>query len=269
MDYKCEKPKLFQPRLFKILYVSKRFAAKSSDRPRSSQIHINVNYLKLQQQYSYTPVQIASLKKTISPARLSTYQIASGGNTVDALRLYHWNMALGQSLHIPIQSLEVSLRNTISSTINSLFGQNWYVQARFKTILTSWAKSTLNDAVNKANKESRRKRKPITEGDVIANLSFGFWGELLASRYDKHLWNKKLNIAFPHLPATKNSQDIYNPVHKIIKLRNRISHHEPIIKRGLLPIYNSMLDVIGWICLDTRDWVEHHCDFDAVHSNPP
>lgn len=221
----------------------------------------------MQQQYPYTPVQIASLKKTISPARLSTYQRESGGNTVSALRLYHWNMALGQSLYIPIQSLEVSLRNRISSVINDLFGQDWYIQARFETILSSWAKKTLNEAVGKAKKESRKKRKPMTEGNVIANLSFGFWGELLAPRYNKHLWNKKLNTAFPHLPATKNSQDIYNLVNKIIKLRNRISHHEPIIKGGLIALYNSMLEVIGWICLDTRDWVEHHCDFNTVHNN--
>jgi Abi-like protein len=223
----------------------------------------------LQPEYPYTPVQIASLEKTISPARFSTYQRLSGGDAVNALRFYYWNMALGQSLHIPIQSLEVSLRNTISNAINSLFGQDWYLQARFKTILTPWAERTLNAAVAQANKESRRKRKPVAEGDVIANLSFGFWGELLAPRYNKHIWNKKLNIAFPDLPATKNSQNIYNLVHKIIKLRNRISHHEPIISGQLNSLYNSMLEVTGWICLDTRDWVEHHCDFDTVYNNRP
>jgi hypothetical protein len=120
----------------------------------------------LQPEYPYTPVQIASLEKTISPARFSTYQRLSGGDAVNALRFYYWNMALGQSLHIPIQSLEVSLRNTISNAINSLFGQDWYLQA-------------------------------------------------------------------------------------------------------LNSLYNSMLEVTGWICLDTRDWVEHYCDFDTVYNNRP
>lgn len=223
----------------------------------------------MQPEYPYTPAQIASLEKTISPARLSTYRRLSGGDTVNAIRFYYWNMALGQSLHIPIQSLEVALRNTISIAISDLFGQNWYLQARFKTILTPWAERTLNTAVAQANKESRRKRKPLVEGDVIANLSFGFWGELLAPRYNKHIWKKRLNTAFPCLPATKNSQDIYNSVHKIIKLRNRISHHEPIIGGRLNSLYDSMLEITGWICADTRDWVEHHCDFGTVYSNRP
>jgi hypothetical protein len=116
---------------------------------------------------------------------------------------------------------------------------------------------------------NRQKKKPVTEGDVVANLVFGFWGELLTSRYDKHIWKKSRSTAFPHLPTTKDSQDIYNRVHEIIKLRNRISHHEPIVRKKLEFLYASMLEVTGWICADTRNWVEHHCDFDAVHRNRP
>ena len=223
----------------------------------------------MQLPYPYTSAQIASLEKSISPARLSTYQIVSGGNTADAIRLYYWNIALGQSLHLPIQTVEVSLRNTISDSIESLFGQQWYSATKFQLILTPWAKKTLREAVKKTIRNNRRKNKPVTAGDVIANLSFGFWRELLKTHYDPHIWKKKLSVAFPNLPANKSNQDVYNLVDKIIKLRNRISHHEPIIRGGLVPLYNSMLDTIGWICLDTRGWVEHHCDFKAIHTNRP
>lgn len=223
----------------------------------------------MQPPYPYTPAQIASLEKSISPARLSTYQIVSKGSTADAIRLYYWNIALGQSLHLPIQTVEVSLRNTISNSIESLFGQRWYSVVKFQLILTPWAKKTLKEAVQKTTKNNRRKNKPATAGDVIANLSFGFWRELLKTHYDPHIWKKKLAVAFPNLPSTKSNQDVYNSVDKIIKLRNRISHHEPIIKGGLVPLYNLMLDTIGWICLDTKGWVEHHCDFMAIHANRP
>ncbi len=237
--------------------------------PRSSHKQYSIKYADLQPQYSYTPAKIASLEKAISPARLSTYQIASGGSTADAICLYYWNIALGQSLHLPIQSVEVSLRNTISDSIESLFGQRWYSAIKFELILTPWAKKTLRETVQKKVKNNRRNNKPVTAGDVIANLTFGFWRELLKSHYDPHIWNKKLSVAFPHLPLRKSNQDVYKSVDKIIKLRNRISHHEPIIKGRLIPLYNSMLDTIGWICPDTRDWVEHHCDFDVVHTNRP
>jgi hypothetical protein len=254
---------------FQNSYVFKRYAVRSSDLPRSSHTYNTIDNPSLQHDYPYTPAQIASLEKTISPARLSTYQRLSRGNVVDAIRLYHWNMALGQSLYIPIQVLEVSLRNSIAEASENCFGQNWYSQRRFETILSGWAKTTLQATVSSVTDNNSRRGKPVTVGDVIANLSFGFWRELLKSRYDRHIWNKQLAIAFPHLSTNKSNQDVYDRVNKIIKLRNRISHHEPIIKGRLHSIYNSMLEVTGWICLDTRDWVEHHCDFDTVYNNRP
>jgi len=215
--------------------------------PRSTHKQYSTKYPDLQPPYSYTSSRIASLEKTISPARLSTYQTASGGSKADAVLLYYWNIALGQSLHLPIQSVEVSLRNTISDSIESLFGQQWYAAIKFQMILTPWAKKTLKEAVKKTAR-NRRNNKPVTAGDVIANLTFGFWRELLKTHYDPHIWRKKLSVAFPNLPPTKNNQDVYNSVDKIIKLRNRISHHEPIIKGGLMPLYNSMLDTIPVYC---------------------
>jgi hypothetical protein len=88
------KAEAVKPRLFKILYVFKGYTVKAVIVPRSSHKQYSIKYADLQPPYSYTPIKIASLEKTISPARLSTYQIASGGNKVDAIRLYHWNIAL-------------------------------------------------------------------------------------------------------------------------------------------------------------------------------
>lgn len=123
----------------------------------------------------------------------------------------------------------------------------------------------LEKAVKKASDKTAKKGKSLTEGDVIANLSFGFWGELLAKRDESSIWNKRLSVAFPNLKSTQ-IQDVYQPVHEIIKLRNRISHHEPIINQKLPSLYNSTREIIGWICLDTKDWVEYHCDFDEVYN---
>lgn len=219
----------------------------------------------MQPQYSYTPPKITSLERSISSARLSTYERESNGTKADAIHLYYWNMSLSQSLYVPIQTLEVSLRNIVSASISTIFGQNWYLQARFKKTLAVWANDLLEKAVDKATTSTSKKGKSLTEGDVIANLSFGFWGELLAKRYESSIWKKRLSVAFPNLKS-RQIQDVYQSVHKIIRLRNRISHHEPIISHKLPSLYNLMREIIGWICLDTKDWVECHCDFSEVYN---
>ncbi|WP_420612529.1 hypothetical protein [Candidatus Spongiisocius sp.] len=35
-------------------------------------------------------------------------------------------------------------------------------------------------------------------------------------------------------------------------LRNRIAHHEPIYRRNLARDYRQLLEVVGWICSDSR-----------------
>lgn len=221
----------------------------------------------MQPKYSYTRPKTTSLEKSISPARLSTYGRLSNETTADAIHLYYYNMSLSQSLYIPLQTLEVSLRNIVSNSISTVFGQDWYLQARFKKTLAGWANILLEKAIKKATESTSKKGKLLTEGDVIANLSFGFWGELLAQRYKLSIWNKKFPVAFPNLESTKIQQDVYESVHKIIRLRNRIFHHEPIISQNLPSLYKLTIEIIGWICLDTKDWVECHCDFDEVYSN--
>ncbi|NJK58560.1 MAG: Abi family protein [Pleurocapsa sp. SU_5_0] len=150
----------------------------------------------MQPKYSYTRPKTTSLAKSISPARLSTYGRLSNGTKADAIHLYYWNMSLSQSLYIPIQTLEVSLRNIVSNSISSVFGQDWYLQARFKKTLDGWANTSLEKAIEKATESTSKKGKLLTEGDVIANLSFGFWGALLAQRYKLSIWNKRFPRVF-------------------------------------------------------------------------
>lgn len=102
---------------------------------------------------------------------------------------------------------------------------------------------------------------------------------MLKERYDKHIWKtdkKALNYSFPNIPKNKNLNDIYKNIDSAVKLRNRISHHEPILTkpfrdadRNLKDIYQIILDTLSWICFDTRNWVEQHSNFVKVYDERP
>ena len=240
----------------------------SSVPSQSTQNNNNVNSLNCQEgTYSYTKQNITSLHKVLSPARLSTYIKLAESDTESALRLYKWNIELGQSLHMPFQTLEVALRNTISEALKQHFDKKWYDHAGFRTILDNkWAKPELEKAIL----SKKRKRHQVEAGDIISELNFGFWREMLKGRYESHIWRREQLISsFRYIPNDKNRQNIYNSIDTIVKLRNRISHHEPILCNKPRFIYEDALKVIGWICPDTKAWVKHHCEFDAIVQNCP
>ena len=58
--------------------------------------------------------QIAAILTAISPDRFRTYLIAAGHDQRRAFRLYLWNAQLGEAFHMPIQAVEVGLRNAIN-----------------------------------------------------------------------------------------------------------------------------------------------------------
>jgi hypothetical protein len=49
----------------------------------------------------------------------------------------------------------------------------------------------------------------------------------------------------------------------------RIAHHELIFSRDLAADYQKILEVIGWMCADTRDWTAHHSEVLAVLADRP
>jgi hypothetical protein len=70
-------------------------------------------------------------------------------------------------------------------------------------------------------------------GKVVAELTFGFWVELLKSSNHIPLWMaRNLRSAFPNAPGL-NRRMIYSRLKAIQLLRNRISHHEPFLIMNL------------------------------------
>ncbi|MDT3396139.1 hypothetical protein RKE29_05705 [Streptomyces sp. B1866] len=91
------------------------------------------------------------------------------------------------------------------------------------------------------------------DGDIIAQLSFGFWRYLLASRYTHTLWMDALRHAFPHL-VPQDLGTVERPVHRLHLLRNRIAHLEPVFANNIGLDVQDMTAVLGYLCPRTQAW---------------
>ena len=217
--------------------------------------------------FPYSSSVINALERALSPERLSTYLAAAGQNHEAALRLYVWNTRISAALYGPLQALEILIRNAFHRELAAAYGAAWYDNPRVP--LTPAAAARVADAKDTL----RRARRPLDPGRIVAELSFGFWERLLSRgphgprNYEMALWRPALYRAFPN--ARRPRAAIHRPLPGLRDLRNRIAHHEPIFGRDLAADYQTILEVIGWMCGDTRAWVIHHSDVPAVLAERP
>jgi len=99
-------------------------------------------------------------------------------------------------------------------------------------------------------------------GKVVAELTFGFWVELLKSSNHIPLWMaRNLRSAFPNAPGL-NGRMIHSRLKAIQLLRNRISHHEPVLTSSnclydgvAFLSLSDVLECATWVCTDTARWL--------------
>jgi hypothetical protein len=199
--------------------------------------------------FIYTPVVIDDLERSISKDRLSTYMRAVGNDKESALKLYLWNSEISSAFYIPLQGLEVTLRNAIHQAMTAKFkNDSWYDM----TPLDNRGK----DTVFAAKETVRRNHGTVNPPHVIAELSFGFWITLLNKKYHQTLWIPALGKAFPHARLPRS--EIHETLNHIRILRNRIAHHEHIFGRHLAEDYRNIIKVIGWMNPVKADWIDQH-----------
>jgi hypothetical protein len=66
-------------------------------------------------------------------------------------------------------------------------------------------------------------------GKIVAELMFGFWTYLVADSHEKTIWVPYLHKAFP--PGTDRDR-VSQALTAIREFRNRVAHHENILKGG-------------------------------------
>ena len=131
---------------------------------------------------------------------------------------------ISAALWVHIMAFETTLRDFISEKLQRIYDVfDWWL------VPNLLSRSDLKD-IDYAIKRLNRRQLPISNENVVANLSFSFWVELLGKRYHQKIWMKLVKY-FPAYPGRR--EDFYDKAREIRNLRNVIAHHGPILRRDL------------------------------------
>ena len=166
---------------------------------------------------------------------------------------------------MPIQAVEVGLRNRIDSALVAQYARDWWQNQSFLGVLDRDRKSDLDTVFRRL----RNRKLPITTGQVVASLSFGFWVGLLQARYNPPIWGGRLHTAFPFLPARESRDSLARKAREVAYLRNRISHHEPLIGQNISIDYSNVKTLIEWVCQTKWAWIQPHCRVPEIMRDKP
>jgi hypothetical protein len=226
----------------------------------------------------YSEDFLIAVRRTVTTERLKRYLAATQNDISRAMELYELNVQLCATLYGLIHGLEVAIRNAEHCALTISYGSPyWYDEPPFPDFGKpaagcegpSWHEyaplSTYwRDQVEKAQRKPGVNNRP---GKVVAELTFGFWVDILQSQNHMPLWViRKLNRAFPNTKRTRGQ--IHGRLKEIQLLRNRISHHERIITSsnvvyngdGFLTL-NEVVECVEWVCPHTAEWLKTEFGF--------
>lgn len=216
---------------------------------------VTTSVLILRQQLVCELTLLETLQPTLSAARIATYMNAAGHKEETALALYLWNVELGETFHLPLQAVEISLRNRINEVVSDVFTADWWKADNFCDV----ADKKQLQSIDEVKRRLKKRGLDLNTGQVVAGLSFGFWVSLLGPRFNPPVWSARLGEAFPNLPDGMSRKAVQSTFRGIADFRNRIWHHEPIFKANLTTEYSHCIRALGWLCADQVDWVKPRC----------
>ena len=187
----------------------------------------------------------------ISQERLTKYLIASGHDTQRALDLYGWNIQISEAFFPVLSASEVCLRNTVSAQLLALYGPTWWDEDVFLEQIKD-GKRFVKTARGKLTK-----RGVITTGGMTAELAFGFWVKTLLPRHEPIFW-ADLHKSFPDLPTNVTYADLYKRCDDVREFRNRVFHHEPILKYDISQEFSQIMELIRWISPEKAQWIKQY-----------
>ena len=200
------------------------------------------------------------VETNLSAARLRHYLIAVGGDRTRAIALYEWNIAISAAFWESFSYFEVALRNTIDRQLSARHARltrpgHWIFDDAHELGRDALAPGKHQQPyrdVAEAIRRVRVNRKPLEAGQIVSEISFGFWHQLLSKRH-LALW-PDIASGFPHAPS-RDQALIREPVARLRDLRNRIGHHHRIWALDISGRYDDMLTLAGYLNPAVRDWI--------------
>lgn len=205
---------------------------------------------------------IGAVTLFLSPERLGKLTQLTG-SAKDAIELHQETLSLGASLMNVIATVEIALRNSICENLSQYFATpDWLLNppAPF-----AWKKEDQNkapDALKQARRAeyakltqakkaaldrqafpngqpqnlshrdrvtARRNQIPVSNGQIIAEITLHFWKRLYSPDYNQELWRTTLKRTFPNTKVTRSQ--VADHLENIYQARNRLAHHEPVLHK--------------------------------------
>lgn len=181
------------------------------------------------------------MEAALSMPRLSSYRHPSDADGMAAVQRYLWNVALSESLYPILQGAEIALRNSVDAAAVEVLGEGWL----FSGLLRERERASVSAAIDHLRREGRA----ADHHAVVGRLGFGFWTSLLSKPYEGLLWPQAAQIAFARSPRRLRSRaEMSRRANAARKLRNRISHHEPIWHWADLPTqHDELAELVTWL----------------------
>ena len=200
-----------------------------------------------------------TLIDVLSNERFETYRRWADGDEALAVRLYTFNVQLSAALYSPLHILEVALRNLVDRRLTAIYGPDWLndpvaLPGRYQ-----------RDCVAKARTQLLREHKPASHGQMIAELTFGFWSSLFG-RDATRLW-QHLRPIF----QTKGLQrgTVAAQLRDLRRLRNRVAHYEPILAQPLGHLYGDLTTLTGWLSPAAAAWLSRTTSWGHIYPAVP
>lgn len=224
--------------------------------------------------FHYVHKDLSPLVDGLSQARLTSYNHKGRHTIPQQIRKYRFNTKLSLEFFDLISFLEILLRNSVCSSWAKYFNEDFPMEhsqfkANFgyeidhktgavkldknlKPIQTKQMENILK-AVVAGRKTAANQGRALVNGDVIANLTFGFWRFCFDSHFVK-INQKQIGWIFPNHDMNKRQPDAVMKKARVMMdeindLRNRIAHHDKIFhKKEIRKIHLFyILTLIKWI----------------------
>ena len=223
-----------------------------------------------------------TFERMVSRQRFKRYRRETTSKQ-EAIALYLWNVALSEALYPPLQCFEVALRN---ATYHSIFAlgddARWFLDPGVLT--EPRHQQQVIDAIGNIRRSGKGPLIGLeTDADfprepsrIVAELPLGFWVNLYSNPYTTTLVQAIVANAFPNGPkevVTDKRQDVIYPrLSEILRLRNRVFHHEPIYHwtlatdgTSLKAHHTRLCEVVSWMCQVQPLFLKAVDRFTSVH----
>lgn len=212
----------------------------------------------MSQATSRAPFDTDAIEAALSLERFARYVLWAQGDRIEAIRLYSLNTCLSEALYVPLQALEISLRNRIHDVMTEAKGSGWFLPERGIVDIRQASQ------VQTATHELSSRSGSFEDSHIVAALTFSFWTAMFGRHHDL-TWKEALHRIAKRDGRYLARKDFSAKLTQVRLLRNRIAHHEPILYWDLSKQHASMIELTRWLSPAMDVWRASLDRFEAVY----